>query len=89
MSDFSNHTQPVARKDHRCEYCGEMILKDEKHMKFSGVYEGEFQNWRMHTECYDGWQNSNDEYFEPFSNERPIKVNYDLLRQSLPKLVTG
>lgn len=74
MSDFSNHSMLVARKEHRCEYCGEKILKGEKHIKFSGVFEGEFQNWRMHDECNTAWCATEDEYFEPLVNERPSKV---------------
>lgn len=80
MSDFSNYTIPVARHPHRCEYCFESIPKGEKHRKFSGVFEGEFQNWRMHTECYDAWAASDEEYFDPGENERPIKINHGLLR---------
>jgi hypothetical protein len=89
MSDFNNFTTPKARHEHRCEYCGQSIPKGEKHSKFSGVFEGEFQNWRMHSECYDAWQDSGDEYFEPFRHDRPINVKYKLLHNSLPKLVKG
>ena len=77
MSDFTNFTHPKAAKDYRCEWCGESIPKGEVHAHFVGVWEGEWQNWRMHDECYD-YSTSTDECqdgFMPFENERPVKVS--------------
>lgn len=73
MTDFGDTTWPVARKDHRCEWCGETIPKAEKHAHFVGKWDGEFQNWRMHNECYT---ESNDNHeledgFTPYEHERP------------------
>lgn len=51
MSDFGSSTRPVARKNYRCLWCGEHILKKEKHYHYSGKWEGDFQDWRMHNEC--------------------------------------
>ena len=31
MSDFGDYTWPKARKEYRCEWCGEKILIGEKH----------------------------------------------------------
>ena len=76
MSDFFNYTNPKAAKDHRCEWCGEAIPKGEVHVQGSGMWEGDWQNWRMHNECYE-MGNLNDEIvegFSPFENERPEKV---------------
>ncbi len=44
MSDFGDTNWPTARKQHRCIWCGEGILKGEKHAHFAGKWEGEFQN---------------------------------------------
>jgi hypothetical protein len=73
VSDFSNHTYPVSRKEYRCEWCGEPIPKGEKHLHYTGVWEGEWQNWRMHMECQDdGYLNEIiPDGFTPFENERP------------------
>lgn len=84
MSDFGVSMTPVARREHRCEWCGQKILVGEKHFKFSGVWEGEFQNWRMHTECEEA-RSKEDEYgdgFSPFENDRPIKVSAEAVLAS-------
>lgn len=72
--DFGTTTHPVARKQYRCEWCGEPILQNEKHMKYAGMYQSEFQNWRMHLECERQYQLENGWLFDgftPFENERP------------------
>jgi hypothetical protein len=73
MSDFGRSSHPKARKDHRCEWCGQSIPRGEVHYLFVGVWEGEWQNWRMHEEC-SKYANLNNEFidgFTPFENERP------------------
>lgn len=42
----------AARKEHKCVWCGEKILKGEKHTKRAYVMEGEFVHDRLHSECY-------------------------------------
>lgn len=51
MSDFGNYSNPVAAKSHTCEWCYGIIAKGEKHVQFKGMFEGDWQNWRMHNEC--------------------------------------
>jgi len=51
--ELIENTTPVARKEYRCEWCGEPILKKEKHYKETGKFEGEFTSYRMHMECKD------------------------------------
>jgi hypothetical protein len=46
-----SETTPTARKDHRCIWCPEMILKGEKHIHEVSTYEGDFQDHRWHPEC--------------------------------------
>lgn len=72
MSDFGETTQPVARKDYRCEWCGETIQKGEKHAHFVGKWEGEFQDWRMHAECsVDADSEELMDGFMPYEHPRP------------------
>ena len=53
MSNFNRYQHPKAQKEYRCAWCGEMILVDEVHAHYIGVWDGEWQNWRMHEECFD------------------------------------
>lgn len=72
MSDFGRHIHPTARKDHRCEWCGETIPKGENHTQYRGMWEGEWQNWRMHDECYDACDARDfEDGFTPYCGERP------------------
>ena len=75
MSDFGNYRHPKAAKNHRCEWCGETIPKGEIHFQFTGVWESEWQNWRMHEECSEIYSlNDDGEGFSPFENERPERL---------------
>ncbi len=73
MTDFGTTTHPVAAKDHRCIWCGETITKGEKHAHFAGKWEGDFQNWRMHSECYTASVDGGDlqDGFMPYDHPRP------------------
>ena len=44
---------PVAKKAHKCVWCGEEIKIGEKHYKFVGLNDGDFQSSRLHNECWD------------------------------------
>jgi hypothetical protein len=76
VSDFGEYTRPVARKEYRCEWCGEKILKGERHFKYAGIWEGDWQNWRMHGECKDDADMNGDmqDGFTPYEAERPAKL---------------
>ena len=52
MSDFGEVTKPAARKAYRCIWCSEDVVKGEKHVRYAGVWQGDWQFWRMHDECY-------------------------------------
>lgn len=67
-------TFPVARKQHRCIWCGEAILIGEKHRHEISKFD-ELQDHRWHVEC----QEASTEYFlagdgpefSAYENERP------------------
>ena len=71
MTDFGETRWPEAGKEHRCEWCGETILCLEKHAHYVGKWDGEFQNWRMHRECYDDASDELEDGFMPYEHERP------------------
>lgn len=65
---------PIARKQHRCEWCGEEIKKGEKHYKFVGIHDG-FCSWRMHSECIKAFERevdnlNEDGEFMPYEHKR-------------------
>jgi hypothetical protein len=72
MSDFQNHRTPKARKEHKCEWCGEPIPKGEVHYQFTGIWQGDWQNWRMHDGCHEiaSLNNELDDGFYPYEHER-------------------
>lgn len=73
MSDFGEVVWKRAGKPHQCEWCGESILKGEEHGHFTGQWEGEWQNWRMHKECYEAYLRDDDALgfgFVPHDNPR-------------------
>lgn len=79
MSEYRqlDQSDPIARKPHRCIWCGEMIESGEKYRREKGVYEGEVQNQAWHMECvedrYSAMLDSYDNEFIPYSGERPRK----------------
>lgn len=70
MSTFNDITRPAARKLHRCEWCAEMIPTGEIHVKYVGEYDGDFQSWRMHDECYAASSEITSEGFTPGEHVR-------------------
>ena len=62
--DFNAPKYPVAAKSHRCIYCVERIAPGTRHLHFTGVWEGDWQDWRMHKECEAAHDASQDEYSE-------------------------
>ena len=47
MSGFGEGRWMVGRKDHRCEYCYGSIPQGEEFYHYRGMFDGEWQNWRM------------------------------------------
>jgi hypothetical protein len=69
---------PVARKQHRCIWCGEPILRGEKYRHERSVYDGEMQDHKWHLEC-DAAFAEELKYdptgeFSPHDNERPERT---------------
>lgn len=51
MLEFSSHSYPVARKEHRCDLCCSEIKVGEEYSRFSGMYEGRFFDHKHHLLC--------------------------------------
>lgn len=48
-----DHTEPVARKRHKCCECSAPILKGEKHFHAWGVWDGRRSTHRQHIVCME------------------------------------
>lgn len=59
-----SETKPRARKDYRCVWCPEPILKGELHIHECSKYCGDIQDLRWHPECRDAAQAFFREYGE-------------------------
>lgn len=74
-------TYPIARKEHRCIWCGELILKGEKYTRQKGRFEGEWCDNPWHNDCWDGsMEDARREgetclHFTPHENERYAKAS--------------
>lgn len=45
-------SHPIARKEHRCMFCGEKIVLDQKYNRSTCLYEGIY-DWVAHEECIE------------------------------------
>ena len=67
---------PIAKKSHKCIWCGEQIKQGQKYVREHSVYDGGFQNHPWHLECRidanDFWRENPGDEFLPYDNERPL-----------------
>jgi len=57
----------IARKPHRCIWCGESIARAEKYHYASGIFQSDFQDNHWHLECFGAMQREVDQadYYDP------------------------
>lgn len=71
---ISTETVKKARKDHRCVWCPEVIVKGSPCVRQVGIFEGDFQFSRYHPECWEAagryFNEGEAECFEPHSFKR-------------------
>lgn len=72
--DFGNVLRPKAAKLLTCEMCGGPIPKGEVHVKYTGKFEGDWQNWRAHDECEKAWHADGGGEFEAYGARMPERV---------------
>lgn len=67
-------TTPVARKEHKCIWCGQLIPVGERYHREHSIFDGRFQDHRWHNECWDAAQQffreSHDNEFVVYENPR-------------------
>ena len=73
---FSQKTV-IAKKRHKCIWCGEGIEPWTKYVREASVYDGDFQDHKWHAECLEQCQIDNEGEWEyeisAYGNERPSK----------------
>ena len=80
--DFGDGRWLTGRKQHRCEGCLGPIPKGERHYQFKGMFEGDWQNWRMHEECHENYAENGYEEFMSGDFEMPARVQGLILGQT-------
>ena len=56
----------TCRKPHKCEWCNEVINKNEKALSRAYAWEGEFNSGYQHMECMDAMCKSRDDIEDGF-----------------------
>lgn len=72
-----SETERTARKEYRCIWCPEMILKGDKHVHEASKYEGHFQDFRWHLECKQAANKWFRKYGEECFSEHEFKRGTD------------
>ncbi|MFG6426029.1 MAG: hypothetical protein K1W14_06485 [Muribaculaceae bacterium] len=49
--EILKESQPIARKEHTCMFCGGKIAKGQKYFRQTNVIDGELGDFICHTEC--------------------------------------
>ena len=65
----------IAKKGHRCIWCGERILPGVRYFDERSIYDGNIQRHRWHLECERAadihFCVEGEEEFDPYDNDRP------------------
>ena len=59
-----------ARKDHKCDWCAEIISVDERYYRWAWKDGGEIMTTKMHDECLQAFDGTGEYEFDLFSNYR-------------------
>lgn len=51
MPQEINRTNPIARKQHRCDFCGGTIEKGEMYDRAVYTFDGSVYTWKSHLHC--------------------------------------
>lgn len=70
MTRTFRNSYPKAKKQHKCDYCGEIIEIGEVYSYWVGTFEGYFQANKMHLECSKALNSSGEPTFEYHAQER-------------------
>jgi len=58
-----SESNPIARNEHTCYWCGEKILPGERYTRWASIDFGEFFFTKVHRECADAWHSLHPDDF--------------------------
>jgi hypothetical protein len=67
---FNHLTPHKARKNHRCDWCSQIIHKGELYIRNVGHYD-DFYDAKWHFECLEDFNQSGEYEWHPGNGERP------------------
>ena len=53
MLEILKETNPVAKKDHVCQFCGGVIKEGERYNRATISYDGDVYDWKSHLHCLE------------------------------------
>ena len=53
MLEILKETNPVAKKDHVCQFCGGVIKEGERYNRTTISYDGDVYDWKSHLHCLE------------------------------------
>lgn len=72
----------VARKPHRCIWCGQTVLTGSQYERQQIIIDGYFQSNAWHEACLVGfderWDKTREEEFDPGEQDMPFHALYQL-----------
>lgn len=86
MIDVINSKTPIARKQHRCDYCSGIIEKGEKYQNDTIVFDGSIYTWKSHLHCmhltsemhgYETDEGLNPDDFQRWIDDYVYEYHYD------------
>lgn len=91
--DVLKQTQPVARKEHICAFCGGVIKKGEKYNRVEIVDSGDIYDWTTHIHCdlvaslldmyYENQDGLESESFLLYIDEYVEENHYDAAKKDI------
>ena len=72
--------KPVAKKKHKCEWCGQLIQPGERYSRVVGIYDSNFHSTPFHQECEEACQEyceTEDDVFDPWLMVRGLPMHID------------
>ena len=53
MLEILKENNPVAKKDHVCQFCGGVIKEGERYNRTTISYDGDVYDWKSHLHCLE------------------------------------